>query len=55
VTVNYIEEYNAKIQSGEIVAPRRVKAVYARLAAACLETDGQYVLMKPARPGPLHL
>lgn len=31
--MNYIAEYNAKIQSGEIAASRRVKAVYARLAA----------------------
>ena len=31
--MNYIAEYNAKIQSGEITASRRVKAVYARLAA----------------------
>lgn len=30
--MNYITEYNAKIQSGEIAASRRVKAVYARLA-----------------------
>lgn len=30
--MNYIAEYNAKIQSGEIAASKRVKAVYARLA-----------------------
>ncbi|MDO4616873.1 MAG: terminase large subunit [Lachnospiraceae bacterium] len=41
--MNYITEYNNKIQSGEIVTSRRVKAVYARLAAACMETNGQYI------------
>ncbi len=41
--MNYIIEYNNKIQSGEIVTSRRVKAVYARLAAACMETNGQYI------------
>ena len=30
--MNYIEEYYSKIQSGEIVTSRRVKAVYSRLA-----------------------
>jgi len=39
--MNYIAEYNAKIQSGEIVASRRVKAVYARLAA---NTDPKHCL-----------
>ena len=41
--MNYICQYNELIQSGKIVASRRVKQVYARLAAATAETDGQYV------------
>jgi len=41
--MNYITEYNSLIQSGKIVASRRVKAVYARLAAATADTSGQYV------------
>ncbi len=32
--MNWIKEYNDLIQSGEIITSRRVKAVYARLAAA---------------------
>ena len=41
--MNYIAEYNAKIQSGEIAASRRVKAVYARLAADTNSSRGGYV------------
>ena len=41
--MNYIAEYNAKIQSGEIAASRRVKAIYARLAADAANTDGTYI------------
>lgn len=41
--MNYICQYNELIQSGKIVASRRVKLVYARLAAATAETNGQYV------------
>lgn len=41
--MNYITAYNSLIQSGEIVASRRVKQVYARLAAATADTSGQYV------------
>lgn len=41
--MNYIAEYNAKIQSGEIAASRRVKAVYARLAANTNLSRGGYV------------
>lgn len=41
--MNYITEYNAKIQSGEIAASRRVKAVYARLASAVGDTDTKYI------------
>ncbi|EJW98748.1 hypothetical protein EVA_13146, partial [gut metagenome] len=41
--MNYITEYNNLIQSGKIAASRRVKQVYARLAAATAETSGQYV------------
>ena len=38
--MNYIAEYNAKIQSGEIAASKRVKAVYARLAAGTNSSRG---------------
>ena len=41
--MNYIALYNNMIQSGEIVASRRVKQVYARLAAATADTSGQYI------------
>jgi phage terminase large subunit-like protein len=41
--MNYITEYNAKIQSGEIAASRRVKAVYARLAADTNSIRGGYM------------
>ncbi|MDY6086612.1 MAG: terminase large subunit [Succiniclasticum sp.] len=41
--MNYIAEYNRKIQSGEIVTSRRVKAVYAGLAKAAADASGQYV------------
>jgi phage terminase large subunit-like protein len=41
--MNYITAYNSLIQSGEIVASRRVKRVYARLAAATADTSGQYI------------
>ncbi|WP_418446314.1 terminase large subunit [Cloacibacillus evryensis] len=41
--MNYITKYNEKIQSGEIAASRRVKAVYARLASAVGNTDTKYI------------
>lgn len=41
--MNYITAYNSLIQSGKIVASRRVKQVYARLAAATADTTGQYI------------
>ena len=41
--MNYIAEYNNLIQSGKIAASRRVRQVYARLAAATAETSGLYV------------
>lgn len=41
--MNYIAEYNSKIQSGEIAASKRVKAVYARLAADTNSSRGGYV------------
>ena len=41
--MNYITEYNNLIQAGKIVVSRRVKQVYARLAAATAETSGQYI------------
>lgn len=50
--MNYITEYNNKLQSGEIAASRRVKAVYARLAAAATDPSGQYVFdeQRASRP-----
>jgi len=41
--MNYIIEYNNKVQRGEIPACRRVKAVYARLAHDVSQTDGIYI------------
>lgn len=41
--MNYVAEYNAKIQSGEIAASRRVKAVYARLATDTNSIRGGYM------------
>ena len=41
--MNHITEYSPKIESGEIKASRRIKAVYSRLAAAVTEKGGQYV------------
>ena len=41
--MNYIREYNSLIQSGKVVASRRVKQVYSRLAAATADTSGRYV------------
>jgi phage terminase large subunit-like protein len=46
--MNFIVKYNEEIQSGRIAAPKRVKAVYARLAAAVKDKSGQYVF-RPAR------
>ena len=50
--MNYITAYNSLIQSGEIAASRRVKQVYARLAAATADTSGQYVFdeQRASRP-----
>ena len=41
--MNYIREYNDLLQAGKIVASRRVKAVYSRLAAATADNTGQYI------------
>lgn len=41
--MNYIRQYNDLLQSGKIVASRRVKQVYARLAAATEESSGNYI------------
>lgn len=51
--MNYIAEYNNLIQSGKIAASRRVKQVYARLAAATAETSGQYVFDKTRASRPI--
>jgi len=51
VTVNYITQYNDLLQRGEIPACRRIKAVYARLAAETA-APGKYVFdeAKASRP-----
>ena len=41
--MNYIAEYNERLQRGEIPACRRVKAIYAQLAAQSVQTGGKYV------------
>lgn len=41
--MNYIAAYNEQLNSGKIIASRRVKSVYARLAAATADTTGQYI------------
>lgn len=41
--MNHITEYNAKIQSGELAASRRVKAVYARLASDTAFIRGSFI------------
>lgn len=41
--MNYIAEYNERLQRGEIPACRRVKAIYAQLAAQSVQTGGRYV------------
>ena len=40
--MNYIREYNDKIQSGEIITSRRVKEVYARLVKDMDDPDCPY-------------
>lgn len=40
--MNYIREYNDKIQSGEIITSRRVKEVYARLVKDMDDSDCPY-------------
>lgn len=49
--MNYIAEYNGLLQRGAIPACRRIKAVYARLAAET-QTPGRYVFdeMRASRP-----
>ncbi len=51
MTVNYIRQYNDLLQRGEIPACRRIKAVYARLAAETA-APGKYVFdeAKASRP-----
>ena len=41
--MNYIAEYNERLQRGEIPACRRVKAIYAQLVAQSAQTGGKYV------------
>jgi phage terminase large subunit-like protein len=50
--MNYIAEYDEQLKSGKVIASRRVRAVYSRLAAACNITDGQYYFdeEKASRP-----
>ena len=53
--MNYITEYNSLLQSGKIVASRRVKQVYARLAAATAETSGEYIFDESRADRPVAL
>ena len=50
--MNYIAQYNECLQRGEIPACRRVKQVYARLAAQTAQAGGRYVFdeAKAQRP-----
>lgn len=50
--MNYITLYNDALQRGEIPAGRRIKAVYARLAAESLQPGGRYAFdeEKASRP-----
>lgn len=41
--MNWIAEYNAKIQSGTVVTSKRVKRVYGRLCAELVEPGGPWV------------
>lgn len=41
--MNYIVQYNDLLQRGEIPACRRIKNVYARLAAET-QTQGKYIV-----------
>lgn len=41
--MNYIAQYNDLLQSGEIAACRRIKAVYASLAEQTQDTGGRYI------------
>ena len=49
--MNYIVQYNDLLQRGEIPACRRIKNVYARLAAET-QTQGKYIFdeAKASRP-----
>lgn len=42
MVTNFITEYNDKLQSGEIPASRRIKAVYSRLSAGTQNSSGRY-------------
>ena len=50
--MNYIAEYDEQLKSRKVIASRRVRAVYSRLAAACNITDGEYYFdeEKASRP-----
>lgn len=41
--MNYITEYNKKIQSGEITVPKRVKIIYSRLTSAVTTDTNGYI------------
>ena len=47
LTPNWIIEYNNKIQSGEIVAGKKIKAIYKRLAREVNEcVDDRWIFCK---------
>lgn len=51
--MNYVTEYNKKIQSGEIVAPEKVKKIYKRLSWE-IEHPGKYIFDERAACRPIN-
>ena len=51
--MNYIREYNSKIQSGEIKTSRRVKAVYARLVKEMDDENSSFYFDEDAAMRPI--
>ena len=51
--MNYIREYNSKIQSGEIKTSRRVKAVYARLVKEMDDENSSFYFDEEAAMRPI--
>ena len=45
--MNYIQQYNNKIQSGEIITSKKVKVIYKHLAECCEEDRYGYHFSEP--------